>query len=118
MRGLALILLRLIIVAIFLVGVLKSLAESAGKVRSFLRSFSVYGGAFLASWPATIVFAELFLPNYMHREVVTLVDEASQIIAVSYLCRLFALPKSAYIKVNLKDEDDASMPDYVRSRRR
>ncbi len=49
------------------------MAESMGKIRAFLKGFGIVGGIYLLSWPFIVAFAELFLPNYMHREIITFI---------------------------------------------
>lgn len=71
--GLVLLFLRVVICLVFFIGILRSLASSVGKMKYFVKKFAREGGAFLLSWPASVLFVELFLPNYMHKEVVTVV---------------------------------------------
>ena len=112
-RGIILIVIRVIICFVFFIGVFKTLAESVGRIKYFVQKFSLWAGTFLVSWPLAVLFCELFLPNYMHKEFVTVVDELTHLVAIAYMCRLYALPNNAYMKVNLKDEDP-TLPDYVR----
>lgn len=86
------------------------MAQSVGKRRHFIRKFGYMGGTFLMAWPVTVLFAELYLPNYMHKEVVTVVEEAVYIIANAYICRLFAFPDVDFKKVKIKHDDDDYIP--------
>lgn len=104
-QGVVLLFLRLTVLALFVVGILRSLSSSVGRMKQFLKRFALEGGAFLISWPLAALLAELFLPAYMQREVVTVIDEASHLVATAYLCRLFAIPGNYYKKVNMKNEE-------------
>ena len=58
---------------VFITGVLSSMAESVGKRRHFLKKFGMQGSVYFLAWPVAVILVEIFLPNYMHNEVVTLV---------------------------------------------
>jgi hypothetical protein len=100
--GLALFLIRFIIFGIFIVGIFKCMAESVGKRRHFIKKFGYQGGAYFLAWPIAVIFSELFLPNYMHNEVVTLVEEGTHIVISAYMCHLFAYPDTDFKKVRIK----------------
>jgi hypothetical protein len=100
--GIVLMLIRVIIFLLFLAGIMRCLSESVGKRKHFIRKFGYQGGAYLIAWPLAVIFVELFLPNYMHNEVVTIIEEGAHIIANAYMCHLFAFPDSDFKKVSLK----------------
>lgn len=65
---------RVVIFGVFVLGIFKCLAESVGKRRHFIKKFGYQGGSYFLAWPTAVIVAELFLPNYMHNEFVTLVE--------------------------------------------
>lgn len=101
--GTALLILRIFLFCLFIIGIFRSLAESAGKLRHFLLQFAKMGSVYLLGWPLAVIFAELFLPNYLHKEVITFVEEVTHLIANALMCRVYTLPDSEYRKVNVKD---------------
>ena len=100
MTGMILLLLRLVIFCAFIIGILKSISESVDKPKHFLKKFGIRGGCYLRSWPAAVVFAELLLPNYMHKEMITFTEDLSHLITVAMVGYLFAFPNSDYYKVD------------------
>ena len=66
---------RIGLFVLFVVGILRSAAESAGKLKQFIIRFGRMGAIYLLGWPLAVIFGELFLPNYMHKEVITVVEE-------------------------------------------
>lgn len=71
--GHILLFLKIFMLLIFLIGVLRTFNQQTGAIRKFLKKLAVVGGVYLAVWPATVLFSEFFLPNYMHNEVITFV---------------------------------------------
>lgn len=101
--GLIILIIRISIFVLFIFGILRIRSESVGKRKHFINKFGIYGGIFLSAWPVCVIFCELFLPNYMHNEIVTVSEEAIYIITNAYICNLFAFPDSDYQKINIKN---------------
>lgn len=55
--GFLVLLIRLVIFALFLIGIFRSMAESVGKRRHFLIRFGYLAGLFLVGWPVAVIFA-------------------------------------------------------------
>ncbi len=72
--GIFLLFLRIFLFILFIVGIFRSLTESAGKLKHFLVNFGKMGSIYLLSWPIAVIFSEIFLPSYMHKEVITFVE--------------------------------------------
>ncbi len=67
MPGIILLILRTIVFLIFVAGILRTMTESVGRIRNFIKRFGLVGGVYLISWPLTVVLVELLLPVYMHQ---------------------------------------------------
>jgi hypothetical protein len=104
--GNILLVLRIFILLIFTAGVLRIYNREAASIRKFMRKLGAVGGLYLASWPLTVIIAEIFLPNYMHNEVITFVEEITHLLGTWMLCSMFAYPESTYRKISIKEEDD------------
>lgn len=74
MYGKMLIFLRVVIWMIFSVGVFRTLTQSVGKMKVFMKRLMVFGSSYLLSWPLTVFICELLLPNYVHRELIALIE--------------------------------------------
>ena len=85
---------RIGLFVLFVVGILRSAAESAGKLKQFIIRFGRMGAIYLLGWPLAVIFGELFLPNYMHKEVITVVEEVTHLVANGMLCRVYTLSDS------------------------
>ena len=66
MTGSIILIIRIVLTIIFIVGNLRSITQSAGKIKRFLKILGLIGTAYFMSWPLAVGFSELFLPNYMH----------------------------------------------------
>jgi hypothetical protein len=86
----------------FFIGILRTLSLSVGNSRRFIKKFSLVGGFYLSSWPFIVIFSELFLPNYLHNEVITFVEEITHMVASAFLCKILSNPESTYRKVSMK----------------
>ena len=107
--------LRILILLIFISGVLRIYNRESAPIRKFMKKLGAVGGLYLASWPITVIFAEYFLPNYMHNEVITFVEEITHLLATWMLCSMLAHPESTYRKISIKEEDDPlRMQNYKR----
>lgn len=53
--GLVVLILRIVVLLIFAVGICNSLRESSGKIVFFIRKLGWIGGAYLLSWPLTVL---------------------------------------------------------------
>ena len=104
--GLLILFIRLFLFALFAIGIFRSLASSAGAIRRFLKIFGLIGSVYFLCWPVMLLFCTLFLPYYMHHEVVTISDEAMHLMAIAFICHMLSIPGSYYRRVSLKDEDD------------
>lgn len=71
--GLVVLILRIVVFLIFLAGIGNSLRESSGKIIFFIRKLGWIGGAYLLSWPLTVLLVELLFPEQQHRNVITFV---------------------------------------------
>ena len=92
--------------ALFILGILRSKADSAGKLKHFIIKFGRFGSVYLLGWPIAVIFSELLLPNYMHNEIITFVEEMTHLVANAMICGVYTLPDSSYRKVNMKDSDE------------
>lgn len=45
-----------------------------GKPKHFMARFLRLGSLYLFSWPVAVVICELFLPKYLHNEIITIVE--------------------------------------------
>ena len=107
--------LRILILVIFISGVIRIYNRESAPIRKFMKKLGAVGGLYLASWPLMVIFAEYFLPNYMHNEVITFVEEITHLIATWMLCSMLAHPESTYRKISIKEEDDPlRMQNYKR----
>lgn len=88
---------------VFIIGILKSIASSAGRPRDFLKKFGRVGSAYLLAWPITVLLCEMFLPNYMHHEIITFVEEATHLSTAVYIIYMISYPYTSYRKVSKKD---------------
>jgi hypothetical protein len=91
---------------VFITGIFLCLKQSSGKIIHFIRKFAVVGGAYLLCWPITVLLIELLLPNFMHREVITLIEETVHIYACTVICSMISEPESAYRRVSLQEDDN------------
>ena len=82
------------------------MADSAGKLKHFIIKFGRFGSVYLLGWPVAVIISEFFLPNYMHNEIITFVEEITHLVANAMICGVYTLPDSSYRKVNLKDSDE------------
>lgn len=64
---------RILMFLIFMTGIVNILKDAPGKIAFFIRKLALIGGIYLLSWPATVLFVELALPNYLHYQVITFV---------------------------------------------
>lgn len=114
--GTLILLMRVIIFLLFLAGIMRILTESVGKRKLFIKKFGYFGGVYLIAWPLSVILSEMFLPNYLHYEVVTVTEEVVYIIVNAYLCNLFAFPDTDYKRVSVKNynDDDEILPDYIK----
>ncbi len=94
--------LRILILLIFISGVLRIYNRESAPIRKFMKKLGAVGGLYLASWPITVIFAEYFLLNYMHNEVITFVEEFTHLLATWMLCSMLAHPESTYRKISIK----------------
>ncbi len=107
--------LRIFILLIFLVGVLRTYNQQTANIRRFVKKLGAVGAIYLAVWPLTVLFSELLLPNYMHNEVITFVEEIAHLLGIWLLCQMFAHPESIYRKISIKEEDNPlRMQNYKR----
>lgn len=103
--GNMLLLMRVLLFVLFSLGVLRSMTESAGRLRTFLKKFGIMGSLYMIGWPLAVILAEIFLPNYLHQEFVTFIEEGTHLLANALLCVIYTIPESSYRKVNVKDDD-------------
>ena len=87
-------------------GIFRSVADSAGKLKHFIVKLGKFGSMYLLGWPIAVILSELLLPNYMHNEIITFVEEMTHLVANAMICGVYTLPDSSYRKVNIKDEDE------------
>lgn len=65
---------RILICAIFVIGCFSVSANLVGKPKHFMARFLRLGSLYLFSWPVAVVICELFLPKYLHNEIITIVE--------------------------------------------
>lgn len=104
--GVIILILRVVMFFVFAGGILSSLKSAHGKKVYFIRKLGVIGGSYLLSWPLTVLIVENCFPNYMHREIITFVEETVHICACTLLCTMIASPESAYRRVSLHEDDN------------
>jgi hypothetical protein len=104
--GIIILILRVVMFLIFITGIISCLKATSGKLVYFIRKLAVIGGAYLLSWPITVFIVEMTLPNYMHYEIITFMEETVHICACTLLCNMISYPESAYRKVSLHDDDN------------
>jgi hypothetical protein len=104
--GVIVLALKVVLFLLFMAGICHSLSESSSKIIFFIKKLALVGSVYLLSWPATVLAVELALPNYMHREVITFVEEIVHICACTFICSMISHPESAYRKVSLQDDDN------------
>ena len=104
--GTFLLFLRIFLFLLFIIGICRSLTKTKGKLKGFLINFAKMGSIYLLSWPIAVICSEIFLPNYMHKEVISFVEEIAHLMATGLICGIYTYPDSSYRKVNLKDNDE------------
>jgi hypothetical protein len=77
---------------IFMIGIVNILKDAPGKIVFFIRKLALIGGIYLLSWPVTVLFVEMALPNYLHYQVITFVEESVHICATTLICNMIAHP--------------------------
>jgi hypothetical protein len=98
--------LRILILLIFTTGVIRIYNRESALIRKFIKKLGAVGGLYLCSWPLTVILAEYFLPNHIHNEVITFVEEITHLLATWMLCSMLSHTESTYRKISIKEEDD------------
>jgi len=103
----------MVLLVVFISGIFHCLKESSTKVVYFIKKFAIVGGLYLLCWPVTVLIVELTFPDYMHKQIITFIEEIVHICATTVLCMMISSPESAYRKVSLQEDDNPlKMNDY------
>ena len=66
--------LKIVVLLIFFFGISDSLRKASGKIMIFVKKLGIVGGAYLASYPLTVLIVETIVPSEQHRNIITFVE--------------------------------------------
>jgi uncharacterized membrane protein len=99
--GTVVLVLRIVVFLIFVLGICNSLKESSGKIIQFIKKVGLVGGAYLISWPLTVLVVEMIFPEEQHKNIIIFVEELVHLCACTILCNMISNQESSYSKVSL-----------------